>query len=168
MSVARLRQDRRGSAALVPVFIVLSVLVLASIISALLFTQSVADRTVAQQATASASRSAIAAVTAELNGKPLEQIESERTAAGDAYVPAGWIPTPQQTMHVTAIAAVSPTVVHVTLTVDTPVSQVSAPFTVEYVTTTRLLGPEGWVDVPAGTPDAVDVWVPARTITEAP
>lgn len=168
MSPARLRDDRRGSAALVPVFIILAVLVLATTVSVLMFTQGVAERTAGQTATAAASRSAVAAMTSELNLKPLDQIEAERAAAGASYVPESWIPTPHQTLHVTAITSPAPAVIEVTFTVDTPVSRTTAPVTVEYIAVVQRLDPDGWVDVPAGTPGAVERWVPARTITEAP
>lgn len=168
MSIARLREDRRGSAALIPVFIILSVLVLATTVSSLLFTQSVAERALTQQATAAASRSAVAALTAELNTKPFSQIDAERKAAGTGYQPKAWIPSAHQTLRVTAITNPSPTTVKATFTVDTPLGEPTEPLTVEFISITQRLDASGWTEVPSGTAGGVKTWVPARTVTEAP
>lgn len=152
--IRRLIDDRRGSAILAPVFIVLSVILIATVLSSLLFTQSVSERTSAQLASSAATRSAVAAMAAELNTTPLATITAEVTAEGSAYAPSSWIPAAGQTMHVTRITAPTADTVRITFTVDTGRGERSKAFTVEYRS------------VPGPTPPQT-VWTPARTIQEA-
>lgn len=144
--------DRRGSAALAPVFIILAVISLVTVVAALLFTQSVSEHTSAQQASGAAARSAVQAMTSELNMTTLDAVTAQLAAAGNAgYVPAAWIPAGGQSMHVTAVTSPATDTIHVTFTIDIDREHTERTFTVEY----RNVGGD-----PA-------TWAPARTIPEA-
>lgn len=155
MTFRRLLSDRRGSAVLAPVFIVLAVIIIATCVSSLLFTRSVSERTSAQNATAAATRSAVAAMTAELNGKPLSVITAELAAQGTNYLPAAWIPVDGQAMRVTKVTAPTPDTVLVAFSVDARLSPLEKTFTIEYI------------GAPGPNPAETE-WVPNRTVKEEP
>lgn len=168
MNTRPLWRDRRGSAALTPVFLILAVLTIATVVSALLFTQSVSERTTAQQETSATTRSAIAAIQAELSTKTPAQLATDVAASGHAYTPAAWIKAPGQTVKVSTVSNVSATATRVTFTTDIAHATRPQEMTVEYLLTPLVYQGGQWVDAAAGQTPQRSVWMPARTIQEAP
>lgn len=163
--MSRLRRDRRGSAVIAPIFIVLVVITLATVVSALLFAGQVSERVSAQNASGAVTRSAVAAMAAELNTKPLAQITTGLSGAG-GYVPAAWIPSPGQAVRVTAVTGLTPDVIQVTFAAATDRTQ-EITFTVEYRHLPVVLRDGEWEDAAGSDIPDRSVWTPVRTILEA-
>lgn len=161
MSVRRLWADRLGSVVLAPVFVVLSVLILATIFGALFTTQSVAESSTAHRQQTSATRSAIAAISAELNTKTLTEMTDAITSGGGEYTPATWIPAPGEQMAVTSVTSPTADLTQVTFTVS------ARTVSVEYRLVPHVFRDGGWVPAQSGDTPERSMWMPARTITEA-
>ena len=167
MTFRDLIDDRRGSAALAPIFIIVSVLILAALAATLLTGGTVASRSSSQLAQATAERGAIAAVAAELNtNSPAELSAAVAAAADGKYTPAAWIPSPGVTAGVLAAAATSADTTTVTISVDTAQGPART-ILVEYRLIPMRWEGGRWVTTTAGAPDR-SVWTAVRTLEEAP
>lgn len=166
MSIRALRQDRRGSAAVGPVFVIISIIILAGIFAALVTTHSVRERSSSSQQMTNTHRSAVAAIGAELNTRTPEQITASVAASG--YTPASWIPATGESMRLTGFVLPAPERAEVTFTFSAGTNLPPRTTTIEYQLTPVLRQNGEWVRATSGTTPERSIWLPARTIPGAP
>lgn len=164
MTRRSLRDDRRGVVALAPVFIILAVLLLATIASTVMFSQSIVASTSKRLSDTAASRSAVAALAAELNTRPLPDISAQAAAAG-MFIPESWIPGADQTIDVTSVTGVDADTVHARFTVTAGTTRT---YTVEFTHLPVALTNGQWVQVTPPQVPEHSVWTAVRTIQETP
>lgn len=160
----KLIDDVRGAGILAPVFIILSVVIMATLAVALYTAVSVSERSAATAEMGSTTRSAIAAFAAELNTTPVSQITARLTAEGYGYVPSSWIPSDTDRVRYRSLTSTADGYA-VTFTVDSQhVTTKNRTFTVEFVQVPMVWADGRWVEAAEGvTPERL-VWTGVRTI----
>lgn len=163
--LTRILEDRRGSVVLVPVFLVLSVVLIGTLVAALITTQSVATSSITRQQLDAVARGAVVAMESELNTKPLPDIQA---AAAASYVPDAWVPRDGETVTVTAVTVATPDVLEVTFQVNISAREREPrAFTVEYHSYPAVTSEGEWVRADAEVVPERTLWVAERTVTGA-
>jgi hypothetical protein len=156
-----LSRDERGSAAIVPAYVIVSVITLSTVVTALFTATTAASRAEAQSEMAAASRTAVTAFEAELNTKPLAAITAELAAEGADYQPNAGITSDAEQIRYLKVEPASGTV-RLTFEVE-PSNNFTDPrsYTVEF-TSQPVAQVEGeWVPT-AGAPQSK--WIAKRTL----
>ena len=116
-----LRADEHGGAGLSLVFVIISVIITMTIVSALYMATTTATHARSVNQLNAASRTAVVTMEAELNVKTYDQILTEMTTAGDGYRPSAAIATDQETITYTRIER-NGSAILVTAQITTPVN----------------------------------------------
>lgn len=158
-----LLRDQRGAVTMAPVYVIVSVIIMATLVAALFTATTALSRSAAQNDMASASRGAITAMQAELNSKTPNQIAGELNTLGPRYKPGAAISAPDEKIIYHSVT-VDPGRMKVTFTVES--SSSFAPdrtYTVEYRSTLLVQSGGTWVTAAPGQAPQRTYWEPVRT-----
>ena len=169
-ALRRLRSDTRGAIALAPVFVIVAVIVIATMGASLATASATSARSSAEQNMASAARTAVAAIQADMNGRGAQAVREAigtQTVAGE-YIPWGYLPSDVEKIFYLELKEATPGVWQLTFQVG-PKNGFGKmrTYNVEY-TQVPLLNVDGtWVKPTGAQVPTRLVWEPTRTIPGA-